>query len=555
MLRSPRSLFVLVLSLASATYVSAGENTKLVFREVGAEMGLFPAAEAVFGHGAGWGDADGDGRVDLFLSTFGDKADSKKNVFFFQRDGKFVHADQPALAFACRGNTPLFVDLDNDGDLDLYVSSMSQLKKNVSGCRLFRNDGAGKYVDITTESGACPEAFGGRSVSAFDYDGDGLLDLIVGEDPLKGYNGSTTYSSRLFHNDGQLKFTDVSREVGLPENVPGHGTCAADFNDDGLPDFYLAATKGGNRMFLNVGGGKFREATELTELFQWPNASPKRDDYVTGCATGDVNLDGKLDLIVGSHFDSPWRDQVGPRLFLNRGASKESPKFEDATAAAGVVPLALKCPHVEIQDFNNDGLPDILVSITKFVGDQGQPIIYRNTGIKNGMPKFVLDGWDVNDFPKADEAAKPNGKFYEDMLKNHQITYTAPAPTADFDNDGKLDIFFGSWWTEQRSQLLKNETPGGKWLQVVVVGDGKKVNRQGIGANIELYEAGKLGDPAALVGHKEMAIGFGYVSGQPAIAHFGLGERATVDVEVTLPHGRGKLVRKAVTADQRITIE
>lgn len=555
MSRSLRSLFVVAWSLASAVFAQAGENTKLVFRDVGAEMGLFPAAEAVFGHGAGWGDADGDGRVDLFLSTFGDKADSKKNVFFFQRDGKFVHADQPALAFACRGNTPLFVDLDNDGDLDLYVSSMSQLKKNVSGCRLFRNDGAGKYVDITTESGACPEAFGGRSVSAFDYDGDGLLDLIVGEDPLKGYNGSTTYSSRLFHNDGKLKFTDVSREAGLPENVPGHGTCAADFNDDGLPDFYLAATKGGNRMFLNVGGGKFREATELTELFQWPNASPKRDDYVTGCATGDVNLDGKLDLIVGSHFDSPWRDQVGPRLFLNRGTSKESPKFEDVTAAAGVVPLALKCPHVEIQDFNNDGLPDILVSITKFVGDQGQPIIYRNTGIKNGTPKFVLDGWDVNDFPKPDEASKPSGKFYEDMLKNHQVTYTAPAPTADFDNDGKLDIFFGSWWTEQRSQLLKNETPGGKWLQVVVKGDGKKMNAQGIGANIKLYEAGKLGDPAALVGHKEMAIGFGYVSGQPAIAHFGLGDRAAVDVEVTLPHGRGKLVRKAVTADQRITIE
>lgn len=556
MSRSLRSLFVLVLSLASASSTFASENTKLVFRDVATEMGLFPAAEAIFGHGAGWGDADGDGKVDLFLSTFGDKADSKKNVFFFQRDGKFVPAGQPALEYACRGNTALFVDLDNDGDLDLYVSSMPNLKKQIVGCKLFRNDGAGKYVDITTESGACPEAFGGRSLSALDYDGDGLLDLIVGEDPLKGYNGSPTLSSRLFHNDGNLKFTDVSREAGLPENVPGHGTCAGDFNDDGLPDFYLAATKGGNKMFLNVGGGKFREATELTALFNWPNANPKRDDYVTGCATGDVNLDGKLDLIVGSHFDSPWTDKVGPRLFLNRSTSKESPKFEEATEAAGVVPLALKCPHVEIQDFNNDGLPDILVSIIKFVGDKGQPIIYRNTGIKNGVPKFVLDGWDVNDFPAADDLELTKSKnFYVKMLENHKITYTAPAPTADFDNDGKLDIFFNSWWIEQKSQLMKNETPGGKWLQVVVKGDGKKMNAQGIGANIKLYEAGKLGDPAAIVGHKEMAIGFGYVSGQPAIAHFGLGDRATVDVEVTLPHGKGKLERKGVPADQRITIE
>lgn len=548
-------VFTVSLTLTLCGFATAGENTKLVFRDVAEEMGLFPAAEGIFGHGAGWGDADGDGFVDLYVSTFGDKADSKKNVFFFQRNGKFVSAAQPALEFAARGNTALFVDLDNDGDLDLYVSSMPNAKKQVVGCKLFRNDGAGKYVDITTESGACPEAFGGRSLSALDYDGDGLLDLIVGEEPLKGYNGSPTRSSRLFHNDGKLKFSDVSRDAGLPEDVPGHGTCAADFNDDGLPDFFLAANKGGNKMFLNVGGGKFREATELTELFQWPNANPKVDDYVTGCAVGDVNLDGKLDLIVGSHFDSPWRVKVGPRLFIHRGGSKESPKFEDATEASGVVPLALKCPHVEIQDFNNDGLPDILVSITKYVGDKGQPIIYRNTGIKNGLPKFVLDGWDVNDFPKPDEAAKSSGQFYKDMIANHQVTYTAPAPTADFNNDGKLDIFFNSWWTEQKSQLMKNETPGGKWLQVVVVGDGKKLNKQGIGANIKLYEAGKLGDPKSLIGHKEMAIGYGYVSGQPAIAHFGLGERATVDVEVTLPHGKGKLQRKGVTADQRITIE
>jgi len=553
----PRRWFVgcFALTISCTVAAAGGEQTKLVFRDVAEEMGLFPAAEAIFGHGAGWGDADGDGLVDLYVSTFGDKADSKQNVFFFQRNGKFVPAEQPALQYAARGNTALFVDLDNDGDLDLYVSSMPNAKKQVVGVKLFRNDGGGKYVDISTECGACPEAFGARSLSAFDYDGDGLLDLIVGEEPLKGYNGSPTMSSRLFHNDGNLKFTDVSREAGLPEGVPGHGTCAADFNDDGLPDFYLSAHKNSNKMFLNVGGGKFREATELTELFQWPNASPKRDDYITGAAAGDVNLDGKLDLIIGSHFDSPWRDKVGPRLFLNRGGSKESPKFEDVTAAAGIVPLALKCPHVEIQDFNNDGLPDILVSIVKYAGDRKHPIIYRNTGIKNGLPQFVLDGWDVNEFPGPDEAAKSSGQFYKDMIANHLITYTAPAPTADFDNDGKLDIFFGSWWTEQRSMLLKNETPGGKWLQVVVVGDGKKLNRQGIGARITLYEAGKLGDPAAIVGNKEMAIGFGYVSGQPAVAHFGLGERATVDVLVTLPHGRGKLERKGVTADQRITIE
>jgi enediyne biosynthesis protein E4 len=217
--------------------------------------------------------------------------------------------------------------------------------------------------------------------------------------------------------------------------------------------------------------------------------------------------------------------------------------------------LALKCPHVEIQDFNNDGLPDLLVSIVKFASGQPHPIIFRNTGITNGLPKFVCDGWNVNDFPSADDLGQSNKDFYAKMLANHKITYTAPAPTADFDNDGKLDMFYPSWWTEQKSMLLKNETPGGKWLQVVVVGDGVKLNRQGIGARIKLYKAGQLGDPTALLGCKEMAIGFGYVSGQPAIAHFGLGEKEVVDVEVTLPHGRGRWERKHVRADQRVTIE
>src|SRR5262249_8221307 len=134
------------------------------------------------------------------------------------------------------------------------------------------------------------------------------------------------------------------------------------------------------------------------------------------------------------------------------------------------------------------------------------------------------------------------------------IIYMAAGPTADFDRDGRLDIFLANWWVESRSLLLRNETPAGNWIQVQVEGT-KGVNRMGVGSKLRVYPAGKPGGAAALRGCREIACGFGWCSGQEAVAHFGLGKEANVDVEVTLPHGRGLLTRKNVAANQRILIQ
>jgi hypothetical protein len=128
----------------------------------------------------------------------------------------------------------------------------------------------------------------------------------------------------------------------------------------------------------------------------------------------------------------------------------------------------------------------------------------------------------------------------------------APCATSDFDHDGRLDMFLPNWWIESRSLLLRNETVGGNWLQVTVEGK-NGVNRMGIGAKVHISPAGKP-DVASRIGSRELSIGSGYCSGQEAITHFGLGKTERVDVEVELPHGKGKLTKKDVAANQRIVV-
>ena len=166
----------------------------------------------------------------------------------------------------------------------------------------------------------------------------------------------------------------------------------------------------------------------------------------------------------------------------------------------GLKPLPMKAPHVELQDFDNDGWPDLLTSIVKFAGGQPYPVIFKNLGVRDGLPRFHEDALAVNDFPTADEKKMGDvGKFFAKMERDKKVVYMAPGPTCDYDRDGRLDVFLPNWWVNSRSLLLHNETRAGNWLQVTVRGD-KGVNRMGIGSVVRLYEAGKLGRKEALSG-------------------------------------------------------
>ncbi len=521
-----------------------------VFRDAGDEAGLATHLAGIRGHGAAWGDVDGSGWPSLFVCAF-HNAGSRPSMFLRNDKGKFHLDDQPPLRTSGMGSGALFVDLANNGRLDLYVSNCAHGREGVTmiPSSLFRNDGGGKFTDVSKESGICPAGYAGRGLAALDFDGDGLLDLVTCE----RYYGAVKTGPALYRNKGNLRFANVAGDVGLPAGLSGLGVAVADVNNDGWPDIFLTSGDGNHRLYLNDGKGKFREAPGSREVFRWTGLGV--EDTPAGVCIADVNRDGLPDIVIGHHTKQPWRTPLPIRLYLNRGIKDGVPAFEDVTEAAGLKPLAMKGPHVEIQDFDNDGWPDIYVSIVKFADGKPYPLIYKNRGVKDGIPRFHEEAWAVNDFPtKEDLGIKRVGDLFTKILKENKIIYMAAGPSGDYDRDGRLDLILPNWWLEGRTLLLHNETPGGNWLDVRVEGS-KGVNRMGIGSRVRVYPAGKLGEPAGLLGDREINIGYGYCSGQEAVAHFGLGKEAAVDLEVVLPHNKGKVVQQGVQVNQRLTIK
>ncbi len=344
-----------------------------------------------------------------------------------------------------------------------------------------------------------------------DHDGDGLLDLLVTGD--KWGDGFT----RLFRNKGRLAFEDATAKAGLPLNMPGLGVITPDLNGDGWPDVFVSQA---NRLFLSKGDGTYREAG--SEAFQYPPVN--REASPCGVAYGDFDRDGDFDLVIVDHAQ-PAR----LHLFINEGV----PRFRHASREAGLAydfpswtpeRLHLKHAHVEVADMDNDGWPDIVVAATWTLDAVTRPLIIRNLGRLR---------FDVPPVEKGD-------------------AYFPAGPVADFDRDGRLDLLLTGGVPQMPSKLFLNRSPKKHWLRVAVVG--KTINRMGIGARVSVYQPGKMGEPAGLLGIQEIGTGYGYCTGQEAVAHFGLGELAACDVQIVLPFGKGTLRKPGTPADQLLTV-
>ena len=502
------------------------------FEDVTVPAGLREPLAGLMGHGGAWGDFDGDGRIDLFVGGFADRPDAEyapapgpvlNRLFRNDGGGKFAPVDVPGLSVPARTSGAVFADLDNNGTLELYVANNAkqhtgrnpQKPAQAQRSQLFRND-AGRLTDISAASGACPESlFTARNVGVLDFDADGLLDLLFVEDKF-----TKAPRSVLMHNLGGLKFADASEAAGLPSDIFGLGLAVADVNEDGRPDFFVGHS---NRLFVSQPGNRYREAVELAPVFK--HAPFDAEDWPCGAAFGDLNRDGRMDLVVSAHSV-----KARNRVFLNGGMKDGAPQFREITTEAGLADVVpVRCPHVEIQDFDNDGWPDIYVSAAWVDDGTVTPLIYHHDGVRDGVPRFSP--------PRP--IAMP-------------MVYYPAGPSGDFDGDGRLDLFLINWFAGNHSRLLRNDAPAKSWLDVRV--KGRTFNAMGIGSLVEVFAAGHSGDPGHRIGTQEIGTGFGYASGQPAVCHFGLGNAETVDVEVRLPDSA--IVKLPnIKAGQTLTVE
>jgi enediyne biosynthesis protein E4 len=484
-----------------------------------------------FGHGVAWGDVNNDGSLDLLLGTFANYDPLVKQGYTsgtfkpdqlaigspngFTMDETFPKLN--GLVTETYGWTSglAFADLDNDGDKDLVLSRNQEeaYDQTKPGETIALRNDAGSFEIVP---GAIPpngrNNVGGRSIAVLDYNDDGLLDLFITQDRFEGGQ------SVLLRNQGGFQFVDATASAKLPTNIEGFGVSAKDLTGDGHGDLYVV---GSNRLFIANGNGTFREIGAKAAGLVRPAPDPNRPrvDFDTGVSVGDVNRDGLPDVAVAEHYASAankGRKIPAVSLYLNKGLnSKGNPIFQDVTPTAGLPSVASRNGDVNINDYNNDGWPDIAAGVAV---SRTRPALFRSLGLINGVPRFAVPAG----VGEVKDAADAGGQSHHGL----------PVAAADYNKDGRLDIFFDFFFNDEDGQLLlRNETSSGHWLSLSL---GQSLGG-GIGAKVSVYRAGGLGDPSALIGQREIAATDGYTAGVVDEAHFGLGANATVDIRVTLP--------------------
>ncbi len=474
----------------------------------------------------------------------------------------------PVMDTAKMRNGAAVLDYDNDGWQDLFLNG-----GGLEPDRLLRNAGDGTFTDVTEEAGVAGELHLGAAVAAGDYDGDGWVDVFVAShgppgEPQPGHhrlwknNGNGTFTNvaaaagvtttspdthdgfgsvfadydldgdldlfvagwqkdskgnRMFRNDGDGTFTDVTAEIGIVDDgIRGFSPCLVDTDGDRYPELVLVADFGTSKYFIND-GGRFVQRDERADTGEelWAGM---------GTAMGDVNNDGMLDWYATAIFDDSGEGRGdGNKLYYNLGDHS----WTNEAAAAGVADGGWGWGALAV-DLDLDGWLDIVeVNGWHFEGFE----VYTNEMAK----VFLSNGADGT----FEEVAMDTG-FRHDLMGLGLINL-------DYDNDGDQDIAVTAG-NDAFKFYRNDQDTGHHWLRVFLDdGDAEGIPPQGIGSRVWVEAGGQrylryVGGCANYLGTPEPS------------AHFGLGDAETIDrLEVEWPDG-STTVLEDVGVDQTLTV-
>lgn len=510
-------------------FVDMTQKLGIDFRHVSGSTGD-KAVPTANGSGVAVLDFDGDGRMDLYFaqSSFlpvNPAAGHTGQLYRNGADGRFVDVTYGSGLEARTYFTHAAIagDIDNDGDPDLYLC-------NYGRNALFRNEGGGKFVEISDQSGTDFEGWS-SSAAFLDYDSDGLLDLYVSTYADWKYPDDNRFCGdvakkvrlycdpkelrpapdRLFRNLGGGEFEDVSKKAGI-DRPDGHGfgVIAADLNVDGKIDLYVANDQDPNFLFLNRGDGTFEDATAVAGA-----ALDSRGHAQAGMGVDaeDVDGDGLPEIVVTNFSNEP------NTLYRNMGQGL----FMDVTSAWGLTAISL--PWVgwgtTLMDFDADGRPDLFVA-NGHLDDNRQLL-----GVEFSQPEPPLLMRNI-DGKRFETVAAGAGEYFETKHVGRGVAW------GDLDNDGDVDLVISH--KDGQPAILYNESPraGRHFLRLKL--QGTKSNRDAIGARVEFESGGRKIS-------RQVKGGCGLMSSHDNRLTVGLGEVSKIDL-LTVRWPSGKVTTK-----------